>query len=76
MGRCVTPLDRIVIRWNTGVISRAEVASHVYDLIEEILDQVPNDVGEYVLHRVIDLLVARRDGVPHIRIGSNLKEET
>lgn len=72
----MTPLDRILIRWNTGVISRAEVASYIDDFVEEIIDQVPTDVRDYVLHRVIDLLVARRDGIPHIRIGSNLKEET
>lgn len=70
----MTTLDRIIIRWNTGVISRAEVASYIYGLIEEILDQVPNDVGDYVLCRVTDLLIARRDGVPHILLGSNLKE--
>jgi len=72
----VTPLDRILIRWNTGVISRAEVASYIDDFVEEIIDQVPTDVRDYVLHRVIDLLDARRDGIPHIRIGSNIKEET
>lgn len=67
-------LERLLKAWDEGVISKAELSSRIYDLVEEILNAVPEDVRDYVLRYLIDLLIARRDGVPHSMIGSNLKE--
>lgn len=67
-------IETVIERWNAGEISRAELVSRIFDVVEGTINAVPEDVRYYVLRHLIDLLIARRDGVPHIMIGSNLKE--
>jgi hypothetical protein len=67
-------IETVIERWNAGEISRAELVSRIFDVVEGTINAVPEDVRYYVLRYLIDLLIARRDGVPHIMIGSNLKE--
>lgn len=67
-------VERVIAEWNAGEISRAELASRIYDLVEVTLSAVPEGIRAYVLRRLIDLLIARRDGVPLIWIGSHIKE--
>lgn len=67
-------IETVIERWNAGEISRAELVSQIFDVVEGTINAVPEDVRYYVLRYLIDLLIARRDGVPHIMIGSNLKE--